>query len=229
MQLPSQFLLYIHNRHGADPFAGYVLLNSVFENGAWALSVVPPYTAPTILVGSPNYTFIAITNQHPFRTSLGPTGSTIVRRKICQLSTEARYEATNEPVLVFQITRHTDIIPPRQKRNVRIKSLPGTHHTPPTGWIDTSNGPTASGYIEHVPRQQTTRLVEVEPYVARQLLELAQLKHEMCPITAEEYITGQTAVMPCGHLFMRMAIEETFKKEANKCPACRRQGAPTFV
>ena len=66
-------------------------------------------------------------------------------------------------------------------------------------------------------------------FVAKQLLELAQLKKEMCPITAEEYITGQTAVMPCGHLFMQMAIEETFKKEPNKCPACRQLGRPTFV
>jgi hypothetical protein len=69
----------------------------------------------------------------------------------------------------------------------------------------------------------------MNPYVARQLLELAQLKHEMCPITAEEYITGETGVMPCGHLFMRMAIEETFKKEPNKCPACRQAGVPQFV
>jgi hypothetical protein len=28
---------------------------------------------------------------------------------------------------------------------------------------------------------------------------------------------------------MDMAIEETFKKEPNKCPACRQSGRPTFV
>jgi hypothetical protein len=66
-------------------------------------------------------------------------------------------------------------------------------------------------------------------HVARQLLELAQLKKEQCPITVEDYITGQTAAMPCGHLFMQMAIEETFKKEPNKCPWCRQPGRPTFV
>lgn len=65
-------------------------------------------------------------------------------------------------------------------------------------------------------------------FVAKQLLEFAQIKHEMCPITAEEFITGETAVMPCGHLFMRMAIEETFKKEPGKCPACRQLGDPTY-
>jgi hypothetical protein len=66
-------------------------------------------------------------------------------------------------------------------------------------------------------------------FVAKQLLELAQLKKEMCPITAEEYYTGETAVMPCGHLFMRIAIEESFKKEHGKCPACRQPGRPTYV
>ena len=229
MQLPSRFLLHISSRQGADPFAGYILLDSVQDaDGAWALSVVPSNTAPTILVGNPNYAFSAIAAQQPFKTSLDPTGSTIIRRKIYRLNTEARYETTNEPIHVFQITRHTDVIPPRQKRNVRIKSLPGTPHGPmlQTGWIDTTYGPVASGFIEHIPPPS---LSTIEPYVARQLLELACLKHEMCPITAEEYITGQTAVMPCGHLFMRMAIEETFKKEANKCPACRRAGSPTFV
>lgn len=66
-------------------------------------------------------------------------------------------------------------------------------------------------------------------HVARQLLELAQLKKEMCPVIAEEYIAGEAAAMPCGHLFSKMAIQETFKKEPNKCPACRQAGRPTFV
>ena len=62
-----------------------------------------------------------------------------------------------------------------------------------------------------------------------ELLELAQLKKEMCPITAEEYYKGETAVMPCGHLFMQIAIEESFKKEPGKCPSCRQSGRPTYV
>ena len=70
---------------------------------------------------------------------------------------------------------------------------------------------------------------DLSTHVARQLLELAQLKKEQCPITVEDYITGETAVMPCGHLFMQIAIEESFKKEPNKCPACRQYGYPTFV
>jgi hypothetical protein len=225
MQLPSRFLLYIANRTGADPFAGYILLDSVQSaNGVWTLSVVPPNTAPTLLVGNPNSAYSAIALiQFKTNAAIDQTGNTAVRHKVCKMSTEARIESTNQPVHVYQITRHTYIIPHRQKRNVHIKSLPGTPHGPETGWID------GGGLIEHVSYPPVSRLTGIDPYVARQLLELAQIKHEMCPITAEEYITGQTAVMPCGHLFMRMAIEETFKKEANKCPACRRTGAPTFI
>lgn len=66
-------------------------------------------------------------------------------------------------------------------------------------------------------------------HVARQLLELAQIKKEMCPVIAEEYTAGETAAMPCGHLFSKLAIQETFKKEPNKCPSCRQAGRPTFV
>ncbi len=70
---------------------------------------------------------------------------------------------------------------------------------------------------------------DLAPFVAKQLLELAQSKHEMCPITAEEFSQGNTAAMPCGHLFMQFAIEETFKKEPYKCPACRQSGHPTYI
>lgn len=66
-------------------------------------------------------------------------------------------------------------------------------------------------------------------HVARKLMELAILKKDMCPITVEEFSAGNTAVMPCGHLFMQMAIEESFKKEHRKCPECRQIGSPTYV
>jgi hypothetical protein len=66
-------------------------------------------------------------------------------------------------------------------------------------------------------------------YIARQLLELAQLKRESCPITAEEFTTGSTAVLPCGHLFSTLAITESFKKVAGQCPACRTAGTPVYV
>jgi hypothetical protein len=45
----------------------------------------------------------------------------------------------------------------------------------------------------------------------------------------EDFSQGNTAAMPCGHLFMQMAIEESFKKEVNKCPWCRQLGRPTYI
>ncbi len=78
-------------------------------------------------------------------------------------------------------------------------------------------------------KQKTKAVGDLSQFVAKQLLELAQSKHEMCPIVAEEFAASHTAVMPCGHLFADFAIQETFKKEPNKCPVCRLYGHPTFV
>lgn len=104
--------------------------------------------------------------------------------------------------------------------------------------------PTTTSVITHVPATPAPKLLKKKKplptvastvpgdlclHVARQLLELAQIKKEMCPVIAEEYIAGETAVMPCGHLFSKLAIQESFKKENNKCPACRQIGRPTYV
>jgi hypothetical protein len=67
------------------------------------------------------------------------------------------------------------------------------------------------------------------PFVAKQLFDLAVLRKEQCPVTMEDFSAGHTAVMPCGHLFMQFAIEESFKKELGKCPWCRQAGKPTYV
>jgi len=67
------------------------------------------------------------------------------------------------------------------------------------------------------------------PFVAKQLFDLAVLRKEQCPVTMEDFSAGHTAVMPCGHLFVQFAIEESFKKEPGKCPWCRQVGKPTYV
>ncbi len=77
--------------------------------------------------------------------------------------------------------------------------------------------------------QSSKQVQTLSPFVARQLRDLAILRKEQCPITVEDYIVGETAVMPCGHLFMKSAIEESFKKEPNRCPQCREKGVPTCV
>lgn len=232
--LPPRFLLHIISRSTkVDPFAGYVLVDSVHENGAWKLNVVPA-GSPTILVGPQNHAYSSRELLRFCYPSHPPT-STPILLWVKHIATVAQLESAGTPVPVYTIAAAPScILPPRQKRNVHIKPLPGTPIGPQSEWIDTTNGPHAAGYIQHVTHTPTPvptppTAITIHPYVARQLLELAQLKHEMCPITAEEYITGETGVMPCGHLFMRMAIEETFKTEPNKCPACRQTGVPQFV
>ena len=70
---------------------------------------------------------------------------------------------------------------------------------------------------------------QLAPFVAKQLFDLAVLRKEQCPVTMEDFSVGNAAVMPCGHLFMQFAIEESFKKEPHKCPWCRQVGKPTYV
>ena len=69
----------------------------------------------------------------------------------------------------------------------------------------------------------------LSPYVARQLLEFAQMKGEVCPITAGPFEDNDSAIMPCGHVFSRLAITESFKTQHAKCPACRLSGSPTYI
>jgi hypothetical protein len=103
-------------------------------------------------------------------------------------------------------------------------------HVQATTTVKKSKAPKATVAPVASPAAATgPRRGDLAPFVAKQLLALAQLRHDQCPIIAEEYSDGNTAVMPCGHLFAQIAIEESFKKEPYKCPACRALGRPTYV
>ena len=141
------------------------------------------------------------------------------------------------PIPVMEMGKHTTVFGKlRLTRNVPLQWISAPSPGTP---LPANAFSAADATIQHITEIKKKKAAaaatalptvgNLHPFVAKQLLEFAQSKHEMCPITAEEYITGHTAVMPCGHLFMQMAIEETFKKEPNKCPACRQAGRPTFV
>jgi hypothetical protein len=66
-------------------------------------------------------------------------------------------------------------------------------------------------------------------YIASQLKEFAQMKGEVCPITAGPFEDNDSVVMPCGHVFSRLAITESFKTQHGKCPACRLSGSPVYI
>jgi hypothetical protein len=124
------------------------------------------------------------------------------------------------PIPVDPIIQHIEPPPANLKKVFKKISVPSIPASPPAPLPPTPK-PVAS--------VKNKGAGDLGLFVAKQLLEFAQSKYEMCPITAEEFITGNTAVMPCGHLFMQFAIEETFKKEPNRCPSCRQSGRPTYV
>lgn len=169
-------------------------------------------------------------------------------------SIPVRNTVTGAQVPVIEIQKVNRLFVKMLKRNVllRVSAGPvggagaGTPATP-TGSPPVLTSPVtpSTSVIAHVPatpappkpikKKKPAAAAAPAPagdlclHVARQLLELAQIKKDMCPVIAEEYTAGETAAMPCGHLFSKLAIQETFKKEPNKCPACRQAGRPTFV
>jgi len=130
---------------------------------------------------------------------------------------------------------------------LEIRPRPGEHFThmlkrnfavelasagaPPTISL---SGPPSANPLPTPPTPTLLRKVRpnmqtLNPHVAKQLLTLAKNEKSMCPITAEEFMEGHTAAMPCGHLFMRIAIEESFKVKNNECPLCRLAGQPVYI
>ena len=117
----------------------------------------------------------------------------------------------------------------KAKKVAAVMDVSGSPVTTTVPLMDVSGSTTTTTTPPVKRSKPTSSSSSIHPFVAKQLLELAILKHDTCPIVAEEFSSGNTAIMPCGHLFARMAIEETFKKEPSKCPACRQIGLPTFI
>jgi hypothetical protein len=107
-------------------------------------------------------------------------------------------------------------------------SITAPSSAPVTGSA-TGNATTTPSVKPKVVKPSSTYGYPLSPYVARQLLEFAQMKGEVCPITAGPFEDNDSAIMPCGHVFSRLAITESFKTQINKCPACRLSGSPVYV
>lgn len=151
-------------------------------------------------------------NQHKDIVAKSPTGAVI---PVFSISTEHA---------VFGFLTSSGIVPTITDPPVSTYLAPGPVPATP---IAAAIAATVSEIKKKRPR-----LIENNslcPFVAKQLFDLAVLRKEQCPVTMEDFSAGHTAVMPCGHLFMQFAIEESFKKEANKCPWCRQAGMPTYV
>jgi hypothetical protein len=244
--LPATFFLYIRSRHSAkDPFSGFILCDAAATtvSGQHALTITPRVSTNYDMwtVQCPQATHFTYDYYYEIQTILTSNGSLLARN----FSTTTIWNANGGHVPltvtdpsgaaypVLEMNKHTSVFGShRLKRNVGLQWLPLPVPLP---------GSPIPNVIAHVPATPTPTnkkkpIVpkapaqgDLQPYVAKQLLELARIKKETCPIVAEEFSAGNTAVMPCGHLFMQMAIEESFKKEPNKCPWCRQTGRPTYV
>jgi hypothetical protein len=242
---PTIFFAYFRSRKAAsDPFSGLVLMERDVSDTVNILlkpiSNNKLYKEGTFSVEVPLNTKASYLGMYPIKGD-DETSSTDLYSVVRKVGIHITLSGTATPVPVLEIPvlskKFTGIL----KRNVLIKAIttavsPGAtvEHIPST---ETKVATTPVKKVKEIPpvpaaptkAPKPLKPGDLHPFVAKQLLELAQLKKEMCPITAEEYITGETAAMPCGHLFMKIAITESFKKEPGRCPACRQHGYPTYV
>ena len=192
-------------------------MNAVKENDAWTLT---PAEAPTgnLTVHKPALPDYGVSlGKMVFRNCDGILLSKTVKQHADIVVTDA----TGQQIMVISMTQHTTVFGSHKLH----KNFTCFIASPP----QQSTVPAPAPASPKPKKEKKPQVGGLNPYVAKQLFDLAVLRKELCPIVAEEFIAGNTAVMPCGHLFMQIAIEESFKKEANKCPWCRQLGAPTFV
>ena len=217
--LPELFILYNRSRKAVDPYCGLAYVKATASEGITALEILPQQTGTFLISEKPSGTG---TKQYFGNIQLKVTEGPHPFKVIMDWSTHFNVRAAPSmpiiPVLEI-VTRPSEHFPKMVKRNLNFQLAEG---------ITTSAD--LSGNVIPPPK----KLIKIKQntislYVARQLFELARLKKDMCPITAEEFIAGETGVMPCGHLFMKIGIEESFKTRAGQCPLCREAGFPTYV
>ena len=84
---------------------------------------------------------------------------------------------------------------------------------------------------EHGNVQPVLGLFRLSPFVARKLFDLAVLSNDHCTITHEPFRLGDVAVMPCGHLYSKKALQTYFFITTNDkiCLICKSNGAPVYL
>ena len=216
--MDPRVVLYIPTRKG---YNGLILMNAVHEEGAWNLTP-DPQTSIQLTVHKPAGPGAGVySGKMIIRNCDGILLNKVIRTHADILVMDTS-TAPHQMIKVISIAQHATVFGAYKLR----KNF--------TCFVAESPQPVQ---VQPQPQPQPAspklkkklNIGGLNPYVAKQLFDLAVLRKELCPIVAEEFIAGNTAVMPCGHLFMQIAIEESFKKEANKCPWCRQMGTPTFI
>lgn len=254
LTFPPEFLMYIPGRKvsAADPFNSLLLMKAAPGANGYTLHVDPSGNAATVHLTLPTVNPLYKTRRFPAEISR-PDG-TKSNHTVTVLThfLKAVKNGSATALDIYSIAKLKDIFPgPILRRNVHITSsgltndqLAQFNFPLPVGplyqavavatTVDASGSPvTAVTAVPPGPPRLMKKKAVVDTginaYIARQLMEFAQMKGEVCPITAGYFEEKDTAVMPCGHLFSKIAIDETFKKEPGKCPACRAAGAPIIV
>lgn len=60
----------------------------------------------------------------------------------------------------------------------------------------------------------------IPPHIVNRFIEMAIEKGDTCPITMSPFTKGQVAMLVCGHLFERSAIQQSLQIK-EQCPVCR--------
>ena len=234
--LPSRVMLFVPTRTGANRF---ILMDVVQQLSppAWSLTAVGTYTfgfkftAPEVATSTHMGTYV-----------LRNCDGILLNKRINLHPGISITNAADEAIKVISIAMHTTVFGAHKlKSNVVFEPMGSLVPITPAPAPDPA---LAAGQVVHVtdisgnaaiyikkkkPAAPAQGQGGLEKFVAKQLLDLAILRKEMCPITAEEFSVGNTAAMPCGHLFMQFAIEESFKTKRDECPWCRQAGRPTYV
>ena len=239
LALPETFILYNPARASSDPYCGLTYINTTNVQ-AETMVVATLSRAP---VGQQMH-IQQVPNKNGNRTFYG---SVYINDKNGLAQYKKVYDWTNwmhittmsgglVPVLQIKV-RPSEHFSYRLNRNVTFTLMPPLlipDNLINNNLISQNANPNIIQHVSPQPIQRKRTPIRhgppsINPFVAKQLLTLAKQTKDMCPITAEEFMDGHTAAMPCGHLFMQMAIEESFKVRPNECPLCRLAGMPTFV
>lgn len=219
MSLPEFFVVYNPLRKSSsDPYSGLSYVSATNNSGVITLTPLP--TQPNVFNINAIPSGKIGTYTHFGGHFLSVPGGEPKMKNINNWSAHFNIRIGDGPQIpVLEITHKLpEHFPHMLKRNFAIGLL--TVQTPT---------PTPTQAPTPIIRKIKPNNLGLNPHVARQLLKLAIAEKTMCPITAEEVSENNTAVMPCGHLFSRIAIEESFKTRSNECPMCRATGHPTLV
>ena len=247
--LPAEFLLLTTSTK-ADIWQRFVLVRKTTgADGKYRLALSPFSTiiAPTHDVPPENKQYETISGPIPLMSTDNATLHTVVFRRFKGATVQIHGDPPRTvPILItYPRAAYQNLLGKRLRSNFNtvvpppppppaasstiehIASPPHTVSKLPAP-IETPVAPAPVKKVAKPPHAKSNK-GDLAPFVAKQLLALAKLRHEECPIIAEEFSEGNAAVMPCGHLFAQIAIEESFKKALDTCPACRARGRPTYV